>query len=65
MRRRHPRQVGGTYVFKNLFFAPYRGRGLSSLSWSFARCWLRICRGGGGEAVAVGVDQPPSAGEVV
>ncbi|WP_333639598.1 hypothetical protein [Pyrobaculum aerophilum] len=57
--------MGGTYVFKNLFFAPYRGRGLSSLSWSFARCWLRICRGGGGEAVAVGVDQPPSAGEVV
>jgi len=29
--------------------------------WFFARCWLRIRRGGGGEAVAVGVDQPPSA----
>jgi hypothetical protein len=33
--------------------------------WSFAGCWLRMCRGGGGEAVAVGVDQPLSAGEVV
>jgi len=66
MRRGHPRQVDGTFVFKNLFFAPYRGRGLSSLGWSFAGCWLRNDMPRWRRwAVAMGVDRPPSAEEVV
>jgi len=52
--------VGGTFVFKSLFFAPIGGEAFRR--WSI-RCW-GCAEVGGSEAVAVGVGQPPSAVEV-